>query len=414
MLADRLVEMGMLNPWQAKQLLDGRTKFTLGPYRVVDSLGSGGMGQVFKAEHGILGAGRGHQGPPPLSKATPESRANFTREIRAQARLDHVNLVRALDADEDNNVYYLVTEYVPGCDLRKLVRRNGPLSMEDAASIISQVAAGLQHAHQQGLIHRDVKPANVLVTPEGHAKLSGPRLGRSLGRQRSKRPTARQDRGNGRLSLAGPHQGSLGANARLGHLFAGLHALLCGDRQGALPPRHHRRQGPGALRVAAPGPPPVEPHARAPFVETLAEMMAKDPADRIPSAAEVIERLTPWTGNPRPVSPADNSGRRRKGVTWSFTSPPVGPSDSTDPDETQLKDTTPNFPEFSPSDPRGQANRWAGPARAVRCPESPSVVVDLQTSPLSPADCLRPLLVLVGIPLVLLGLLSLFWWLLAR
>ena len=171
MLADRLVEMGMLNPWQAKQLLDGRTKFTLGPYRVVDSLGSGGMGQVFKAEHGILGRVVAIK-VLPLSKATPESRANFTREIRAQARLDHVNLVRALDADEDNNVYYLVTEYVPGCDLRKLVRRNGPLSMQDAASIISQVAAGLQHAHQQGLIHRDVKPANVLVTPEGHAKLS--------------------------------------------------------------------------------------------------------------------------------------------------------------------------------------------------------------------------------------------------
>lgn len=83
MLADRLVEMGMLNPWQAKQLLDGRTKFTLGPYRVVDSLGSGGMGQVFKAEHGILGRVVAIK-VLPLSKATPESRANFTREIRAR------------------------------------------------------------------------------------------------------------------------------------------------------------------------------------------------------------------------------------------------------------------------------------------------------------------------------------------
>ena len=81
LLADRLVEMGTLNPWQAKQLLDGRTKFTLGPYHVVDSLGSGGMGQVFKAEHGLLGRVVAIK-VLPLSKATPESRAAFTREIR--------------------------------------------------------------------------------------------------------------------------------------------------------------------------------------------------------------------------------------------------------------------------------------------------------------------------------------------
>jgi serine/threonine protein kinase len=413
MLADRLVEMGMLNPWQAKQLLDGRTKFTLGPYRVVDSLGSGGMGQVFKAEHGILGRVVAIK-VLPLSKATPESRANFTREIRAQARLDHVNLVRALDADEDNNVYYLVTEYVPGCDLRKLVRRNGPLNMQDAASIISQVAAGLQHAHQQGLIHRDVKPGNVLVTPEGHAKLSD-------------------------LGLAGPLAGSNESDPRHGkivgtadylspdHIKApweptpawDIYSLGCTlyyAVTGKVPFPHGTTadKARAHCELLPLDPRRLNPTLEAPFVETLAEMMAKDPADRTQSAAEVIERLTPWTGSPRPISPADGSGRHHKGVAWSFTSPPVGPSDSTDPDETQLKDTTPNFPEFSSSAPQVQANRWTRPAGAARSPESPPVVVDLQTSPLSPADCLRPLLVLVGIPLVLLGLLSLFWWLVVR
>jgi serine/threonine protein kinase len=413
MLADRLVEMGTLNPWQAKQLLDGHTKFTLGPYRVVDSLGSGGMGQVFKAEHGLLDRVVAIK-VLPLSKATPESRANFTREIRAQARLDHVNLVRALDADEDNNVYYLVTEYVPGCDLRKLVRRNGPLSMQDAASIISQVAAGLQHAHQQGLIHRDVKPGNVLVTPDGQAKLSD-------------------------LGLAGPLAGSDQSDPRHGkivgtadylspdHIKApweptpawDIYSLGCTlyyAVTGKVPFPHGTTadKARAHCELLPLDPRRLNPTLEAPFVETLAEMMAKDPADRTQSAAEVIQRLTPWTGSPRPISPADSSGKRRKGVAWSFTSPPIGPSDSTDPDETQLKDTTPNFPEFSSTAPRVQANRWAGPAGAAISPESPPVIVDLETSPLSPADCFRPLLVLVGIPLVLLGLLSFFWWLLAK
>ena len=170
-IADRLIEMGRLNPWQAKQLLQGRTKFNLGPYLIVDSIGQGGMGQVFKAEHNILGRVVAIK-VLPLSKTTPDAVTSFTHEIRALASLDHHRLVRALDAGHDGNVYYLVTEYVPGSDLRKLVRRNGPLDMQTAAEIISQVAEGLHYAHQQGLVHRDVKPGNVLVSPEGDAKLS--------------------------------------------------------------------------------------------------------------------------------------------------------------------------------------------------------------------------------------------------
>ena len=270
--------------------------------------------------------------------------------------------MRALDADEDNNVYYLVTEYVPGCDLRKLVRRNGPLSMQDAASIISQVAAGLQHAHQQGLIHRDVKPGNVLVTPDGHAKLSD-------------------------LGLAGPLAGSDESDPRHGkivgtadylspdHIKApweptpawDIYSLGCTlyyAVTGKVPFPHGTTAEKARAHCERL---PLDPRRlnrtlEASFVETLAEMMAKDPAERIPSAAEVIQRLTPWTTNPRPVSPTEGSGKRRTGVAWSFTSPPVGPSESTDPDETQLKDTTPNFPEYSPTDPRGPATRWGGSA----------------------------------------------------
>ncbi|RMF99626.1 MAG: serine/threonine protein kinase, partial [Planctomycetota bacterium] len=186
-LAEVLVNSGVLNRWQAKQLLDGRTKFTLGPYRIVDSIGRGGMGQVFKGEHTVLGRVVAVK-VLPRHKSNPETIANFMREIRAQAMLDHENLVRALDAGEDGNVYYLITEYVPGTDLRKLIRRRGPLRMHAAASIISQVAAGLQHAHDLGLIHRDVKPGNILVTYDGKAKLLDLGLAGPLGADAEKDP----------------------------------------------------------------------------------------------------------------------------------------------------------------------------------------------------------------------------------
>ena len=170
-LSEKVVELGLLNAWQAKQLLDGRTKFTLGSYRIIDSLGQGGMGHVFKAEDRILKRVVAIK-VLPRDKSTPEAIANFTREIQALSSLNHPKLVRAVDAGNDGKVNFLVTEYVPGADLRKLVRRNGPLNMEAAANIISQVAEGLHHAHQVGIVHRDVKPGNVLVTPEGDAKLS--------------------------------------------------------------------------------------------------------------------------------------------------------------------------------------------------------------------------------------------------
>ncbi len=170
-LAERLIELGRLTPYQAKQLLAGLTKLKLGQYRILEPIGHGGMGEVFKAEHEFMGRIVAIK-VLPISKATPSATASFIHEIRSQARLQHVNLVQAYDAGRDGNVYYLVTEYVNATDLRKYVRQNGPLGMKAAATIITQAAKGLQHAHEQGLIHRDVKPGNLLVTPEGITKVS--------------------------------------------------------------------------------------------------------------------------------------------------------------------------------------------------------------------------------------------------
>src|SRR3954469_23505123 len=149
-LAAKLVEMGALTQYQAEKIKEGRTKLNLGPYTVIDFIGQGGMGQVFKAVHEVMGRESAVK-VLPLNKATPETINNFMREIRTQARLDHPNLVRAYDAGRDGDVHFLVTEYVPGADLRKLIRSRGPLNQQQAASVILQAARGLDYAHKQGL-----------------------------------------------------------------------------------------------------------------------------------------------------------------------------------------------------------------------------------------------------------------------
>jgi eukaryotic-like serine/threonine-protein kinase len=129
------------------------------------------MGHVFKAEHKLLGRVEAIK-VLPKSRSTPEAVAAFRREIRAHAQLDHPNLVRVSYADFEGDAFFLVTEFVPGTDLRKLVRRNGPLSAAIAATIVAQAAEGLQYAHRKGMVHRDVKPGNLLVTPDGHTKVT--------------------------------------------------------------------------------------------------------------------------------------------------------------------------------------------------------------------------------------------------
>ena len=106
----QLVQLKYVTAYQAEQLKSGRTKLTLGPYLITDWIAQGGMGQVFKAEHRLMGREVAIK-VLPQSRSTPTAIENFTREIRAQAILDHDNLVRAFDAGHDGNVYYLVTEY---------------------------------------------------------------------------------------------------------------------------------------------------------------------------------------------------------------------------------------------------------------------------------------------------------------
>ncbi len=297
-LADKLIELGRLNSYQADQLLNGRTKLNLGPYRILDSIAQGGMGQVFKAEHSMMGRIVAVK-VLPRSKSTPEAIKNFTREIRVQAKLDHGNLVRAFDAGHDGNVYFLVTEYIAGTDLRRYVRNRGPLGMQEAATIISQAAAGLQHAHELGLIHRDVKPGNILVTPDGQTKLSDLGLAGWL--------TEGEDglhpgKTVGTADYFPPEQimapGSITPAGDIYSLGCTLYYAVTGKvpyTGGSTREKAHRHCTDT----------PVHPRTfnRAlsdPFLAVLAEMLERDHTKRIQSAQEVIERLSPWAGETVP------------------------------------------------------------------------------------------------------------------
>jgi serine/threonine protein kinase len=291
-LADKLVEMEVVTSYQADQMLLGRNKLNLGRYLVTDFIGQGGMGQVFKAVHNVMGRECAVK-ILPKDKSTDETIANFTREIRTLAKLDHPNLVRAYDAGNDGSVHYLVTEYVPGTDLRRLIRSEGPLTMQQAASVIMQAARGLHHAHESGLIHRDVKPGNILVTPDGVAKVSDLGLAGFIG-EGDKDPRAGKIVGTADYlspeQIRNPHDVSHVSD--IYSLGCTLYYALTGKVPfpGGTPNNKAQRH----LAETPWHPKRFSPDVSEEFVEIIADMMEKEPSERMPSAAEVAARLEPW------------------------------------------------------------------------------------------------------------------------
>lgn len=294
-LAAKLVELGRINRWQAEQLKVGRSKFNLGPYLVTDSIGQGGMGQVFKAEHRLMGRVVAIK-VLPRHRSTPDAIGSFTREIRAQAQLDHDTLVRAFDAGHDGNVYFLVTEFVPGTDLRKLVRARGKLTMQDAATVISQAARALSHAHSRGMVHRDVKPGNLLVTPTGQTKVSDLGLAGFLGVEDPDDPRA--GRIVGTADYLSPEHIMSPANVTPASDIYSLGCTLYYAVTGKVPfpggtgrdkARRHCEDIPLNPRR-------FNLDLTDDFIDVIAAMMEKDPRKRIQTGEEVVRRLAPWAG----------------------------------------------------------------------------------------------------------------------
>ena len=166
-----LTAEGKLTPFQADEVRSGRAnQLLLGNYLVLSKLGEGGMGTVYKALHRRM---QRIVAIKVIKKevATRDFITRFRREIQLSARLNHPNVVTAYDADQCPMGDFLVMEYVEGTDLNEVMKRNGPLSVDEAVSAVRQAALALGYAHQRGIVHRDIKPANLLRDVDGCVKV---------------------------------------------------------------------------------------------------------------------------------------------------------------------------------------------------------------------------------------------------
>ena len=143
----------------------------LGDYLLLERIGAGGMGQVFKAQHRRTKEIVAVKVLPPSATRSGDSIARFYREAESATKLRHPNLVQAFSSGEQNGIHYLVMEYVEGRDLASVVKKDGPLDSDKVLDYLIQAARGLEYAHEHGIVHRDVKPSNLLVDQQGVVRI---------------------------------------------------------------------------------------------------------------------------------------------------------------------------------------------------------------------------------------------------
>ncbi len=302
-LAQFLVRDALLSYFQAEQLLQGKYKrFTLGKYKVLEKLGSGGMGTVFLCEHKLM---RRRVAVKVLPVPKSEDRASldrFYREARAIAAVDHPNIVRAYDIDQDDNLHFLVMEWVDGTNLQDLVKKFGPLDPVRACHYIYGAAVGLQHAHEIGIIHRDIKPGNILIDRSGVVKILDLGLARLTNDLDDNLTRQNDENVLGTADYLAPEQAmdshTVDIRADIYALGATFYFLLTGSPpfpEGSVAQKliWHQNRPPRPLKSLR----PEVPDGMAAVVE---KMMAKDMALRYRTPSEVMAALAGWVATPIP------------------------------------------------------------------------------------------------------------------
>jgi hypothetical protein len=295
-LVDALLARGELTAYQARALCSGDplSPLVLGDYVVLDHIASGGMGSVYRARHRESRQVVALKVMPLAAGADPVRLGRFRREVKAASRLDHPNIVRTLEAGQEGPWLFLAAEFVDGPDLARVVGTGGPLSVPDAVDAIAQAARGLAYAHGQGVIHRDVKPSNLLRGSDGVVRVADVGLARltpAIGEAISALTASGALVGTADYIAPEQARDARRADARSDVYGLGctLHFLLTGR-----PPFGGKSR---AERVLAHADRPIPSLAgqRAdipPALDSLFhKMLAKDPADRPQSMAEVLREL---------------------------------------------------------------------------------------------------------------------------
>jgi serine/threonine-protein kinase len=293
-LAKLFEKKGLLTEWHTDKLLAGKYKgFFLGKYKLLGHIGTGGMSSVYLAEHTGLHDRRAIKVLPKKRVGDASYLARFQLEAKAIAALNHPNIVRAYDIDQEGDVHYIVMEYVDGLDLQALVKRDGPLDPSTAAEVVAQAARGLAHAHEMGVIHRDVKPANLLLDPNHTIRLLDMGLALMGAEDDESLTVANNENVLGTADYLAPEQAlnshSVDHRADIYGLGCTMYYLLTGQppfNQGTLAQRiaMHQKEMPQPIRELGRDVPGE-------LEGICVKMIQKDPRYRYQNAGDVAEAL---------------------------------------------------------------------------------------------------------------------------
>ncbi len=306
-LAKELVRRGWLTAYQLTEVAQGRgADLLLGPYIILDRIGAGGMGFVYKARHRDQGRILALKLLRKEFVSHPLALQRFIREALAVTQLDHPNIVRAYEGAQVGSVPFLAMEYVRGIDLGRLVEQSGPLPIYQACDFARQAALGLQHAHERGVVHRDIKPRNLLVTRPGPdapivLKILDFGLARLESDQDRENRLTRLGRTMGTIDYMAPEQAE---NCREADTRADIYSLGCALFYclTARTPFAEDDLGTRLIREA----PPVQPlrlGISAELGAVLARMLARDPNRRYQLPAQVAAALQPFSVKPDRAEP---------------------------------------------------------------------------------------------------------------
>lgn len=263
----------------------------LGNYQLAECVGHGAMGVVYRAQHVKLKRWVAVKILTSSRQGAAAALKRFEQEMQILGQLDeHENIVRARDAGQSGDHHFLVMDYVDGVDVSRLLSQVGPLEVPDACEIIRQAASALAHAHQHGLVHRDVKPNNLMVTREGCVKLLDLGLASYhdapteevgiAGTADYLAPEAWQS------NAVGPAVDIYGLGCTLFKLLIGYAPFARGEASNEAKQRRHATEQPPAVDA-------IRRDVPSRLAQMIATMLAKDPQQRIESAAEVARLVAP-------------------------------------------------------------------------------------------------------------------------